>query len=424
MVDLRITDFFPGFLVPVEAYPSFLAGFALLFVSIYTFTIKANTAGCALIRFAFAPLAVRCFLDFGYAGYNTPGRQPAVGMATICIYGIFRVIDTTIVSLFDERPPAWINKADGKVIPMPSSVGGRLLYSFDLLTSLRGISSLPDRYWEWAPRPLTTYSPSSRLDFLKERFVTLVSSYLLVDLFDTLNKSRDWDPSNRHPITSLSVPEQIVFATSVCVGIVLALINTTALVSFVAVALGSPPACWPPMFDGNTLGPFTASSLTDFWTRRWHATFRRTFARLAVPPLALVSKLFLGQPYVHRLARLFLTFGASTLLHCFIMFRMDFHPQWHNPDGPILFDSSIIAFFMLQPIGLLAEWLVIVPVSKALFGEKGSQRVTRVWVWCFVVFTGRYWSDCWVHRGMWHPSEKVMGYSLVRGLLYGRWPID
>lgn len=425
MVDLRITDFVPGFLVPVEAYPSLTVGLALLFVSIYTFTLKANAAGCALIRFACAPLAIRCFLKFGYAGYNTPGRQPAVGMATICVYGVFRVIDTSLVSAFDARPPVWIRKEDGKAIPIPSSVGGRLFYAFDLLTSLRGTSSLPDRYWEWTPRPLTQYAPASRLEFLKERFITLLTSYILVDVFDTLNKSRTWDPSNRYPITSLSIPEQLVFATSVCIGVVLALVNTTSLVSLVAVALGSPPACWPPFFDGNTLGPFTASSLTDFWTRRWHASFRRTFDRLTVPPLALVAALApADHSYVYKLARLFFTFAASTLLHCFIMFRMDFSPHWRSPNGPLLVDPSIIAFFMLQPVGLLVEGMVIVPLSKTLFGEKGQQRVTRVWAWCFLLWTGRYWSDCWVQRGMWHPTEKVMGYSPVRGILYGKWPVD
>ncbi|KAF9244975.1 hypothetical protein BU15DRAFT_71328 [Melanogaster broomeanus] len=48
--------------------------------------------------------------------------------------------------------------------------------------------------------------------------------------------------------------------------------------------LGQDPAQWPPAFDS----PWMATSVNNFWARRWHQWFRRTFLFLGGDPLSLV----------------------------------------------------------------------------------------------------------------------------------------
>ena len=82
---------------------------------------------------------------------------------------------------------------------------------------------------------------------------------------DTCTRSRATPPSVSSPNASTHF--------SSALGI---LISYTIL-SIICVALGSPPSTWPPIFTS----PFSATSLGDFWSHRWHAIFRRNFDRLS-----------------------------------------------------------------------------------------------------------------------------------------------
>ena len=88
-------------------------------------------------------------------------------------------------------------------------------------------------------------------------------------------------------------------------------------------------------------------------------------------------------------------------------------------------DPAILKFFLVQPLGLAVEALVVVPLARVVFSEDEERQgwMTRAWTWSFMLWAGRYWSHVWVHRGLWQPEEKVVGYSLVRGLLYGQWVV-
>ncbi|TDL20606.1 hypothetical protein BD410DRAFT_790837, partial [Rickenella mellea] len=272
-IDLRLRDFFPGLNIPIESAPSISAGCNILLLSIYSLT--TGNPSWSLFRIAVAPVIFYFIWDFGFGPYVTPANQVAVGMAVVAMYGLMRLLETTFDEFMDDTPSRWVYK--GKELPLPTTFFQRLLFSIDLQTSLRGTSWFADTHWNWAPQALLT-SPcrnQSRSQFIRNAIFWYAIQYLAIDILDTINKSRTWDTTHPYPITSLSILEQLVFSLSVCSYTILAITYMFSVISAIAVALGSAPANWPPMFDA----PFSATSLADFWGRRWHWIFRRVFSR-------------------------------------------------------------------------------------------------------------------------------------------------
>lgn len=303
---------------------------------------------------------------------------------------------------------------------MPTSLLGRLAYAIDLATSLRGNSWFANTHWNWAPRALSVNSPTrfmTRTQFLRSNILSLIPQYLILDVLDAINKSRIWDTSSPYPITSLPWYEQIVFSTSVCARTALSITVPYTVISSLFVFLGSYPESWPPMFDA----PFTATSLADFWTKRWHAIFRRVFERLSIVVLRLIPIPKRTPPSLaQRTIRSIVVFGLSASLHIMLIYRVDMN----ETEYPRTFlDPSILKFFFTQPLGLALEVLLVLPLCDTFIPPKWGKVVTRVWAWVFLLWAGRFWSDVWVGRGFWDPSERCVGWSVVRGVLYGEWAV-
>jgi len=136
---------------------------------------------------------------------------------------------------------------------------------------------------------------------------------------------------------------------------------------------------------------------------------------------------------IRRSLRAFLIFSFTTTLHILLMYRLTLHPNPLLASTPIseihshpIFDPSILKFFLLQPLLLLVEYALIKPLfTRVLPGFSGSpylaRNAIRIWAWCALIWTGRYWSDVWISRGLWMEREKVIGVSVVRGVWEGRW---
>lgn len=426
-IDLRLDSFIPGLLVPPAAAPSITGAFlAVLGINYTLSSSRWNENTKTFCRLVLASIGIILFFDFGYGDYPTPQSGVDVGMSVIGIWGIARVIDAAIIALFDASPPTWVRSSTGQPIPPPATVLGRVGWALDLTTSLRGNSWYKDTHWDFCPRSLIS-SPktrsTTRAQFLRDGLLSFIIQYICVDTTDTLTKSRIWNRTTAHPLSSLPIIDQVLFTPTVLAQTALAITLPYTMVSMAAVAMGSYPESWPPMFNA----PFTASSLADFWSKHWHFMFRRIFDRLSLLPLRLLPKS--SSKLVTSTFRALLVFALSATMHVLLMYRVDrtrdahlegFHP-W------TFVDSNILKFFLAQPFGLIIEQLFILPVINTLIPptRPGWRKVAgRIWTWLFFLWSGRFWADVWIHRGFWDQRERNVGYSVVRGVIWGRWAVE
>ncbi|KAG9075723.1 hypothetical protein FRC06_009923, partial [Ceratobasidium sp. 370] len=141
-VNLRLSDFIPGLLVPPEANLVLTFGIHFLIFALYTLTITSHPRTLALV----------------------------VGV---------------------HFPPRWI--VNGKVAPLPTTFLGRLGYAVDYLSSLRGTSMFKNTTWDWiAPstKPCLPSPSTPRMVFLPTASWSQFKQYTVLDALDTLSKSR------------------------------------------------------------------------------------------------------------------------------------------------------------------------------------------------------------------------------------------
>ncbi|KAI0781161.1 membrane bound O-acyl transferase family-domain-containing protein [Trametes elegans] len=130
------------------------------------------------------------------------------------------------------------------------------------------------------------------------------------------------------------------------------------------------PAAWPPIF-GN---PLEAHSLHDFWGRTWHQAFRHTF-------------LILGGLPGRRVAG-----SAGMVLGCFLASGLC-HEFGMAAAGK-KFDTRVLAFFLLQGLGILLE-----KTFKALSGKRVGGLFGFAWTALFVLGIGQMCTESWLNRG-------------------------
>ncbi|KIM25043.1 hypothetical protein M408DRAFT_329850 [Serendipita vermifera MAFF 305830] len=414
MIDLRLGGFFSGLEVPSASAPAVTAAFAFLLLAIFTLTLERSPANITG-RFILCALSSYWFYQYGHA-YEAPTRSVESGVSIISAYGIFRTIETSFGYLF-EPLPRWV--INGDIQNTPVGFTERCMWSLDLLLSMRGTSFFKNTHWDFAPAALIDPKHNKpKWTFVRERLFSLLAQIFLMDVFDTTVKAQAWPvmPESLYPITTLSPPFQLYYAVCVCMMTALSMnINYTAH-SLGAVALGSPSAGWPPLFQD----PFHASSLQAFWTHKWHSSFRRVFLMISSTAVD-ASRSFIPNRRARSAFRGLCIFALSCIMHLALMYRI--RPPHLSPAEINFVERETLLFFLLQPVGMLLEVVLVKPIATYAFGEntEGRIRCTRVWAWAWLLWTGRYWSDVWVRHGMWGVKERVVGYSIVRGVLHGNW---
>jgi hypothetical protein len=246
----------PIYLTTPHAIPSQAKGLTILFVCFFTLTYPLRPSLIAL-RFVLGSVAMYYFWEYAYG----PGKPPAdiVGVTIGAWSAMMRTFDVCFASCWDEKPPMWVRvQEDGSVekLPLPTSFSGRLAYSLDSLTTVRGLSWFRDVVWDWTPRRIILSRPrnQSRLRFLCSNAPAFAGVYICLDLIDIIKESSHFARSSSlYPIISssppLSLPMQAFY--TLCVGIytMMNIMRTYVTSSTICVALGSHPSSWPPMFD-------------------------------------------------------------------------------------------------------------------------------------------------------------------------------
>ena len=428
------------------------------------------------------------FLDVVLARHSASMAHLEAGEATVGMYGIFRVWETCFAGMIDgvglpywERVPRSGVRTDrtgqdaGSTRLKDGSTSryrqDRAKYTFDLLTSVRGVSWINDcKFSTLPPRTERDRSepPIPPSIFLRQRFKYLVLCLFIVDIFDILNKSRHWTGAKdvasailagspnrevarlevlyRHPVTSLPWYQQPPFVLSVCAltQLALELFYTPIAIAcvglshlFPSVLLNINSNAFLPLFH-HPISLHTRT-VAGFWSA-WHHIFKNSFQRLVEPVLYLFG-IPNTRKHARRVLRVVLTFAFSAILHIIVMHRpqrFSLRPYsalegrdpvllkrirdaiWTSPWA----DYDLILFFTSQAFAILFERNLILPFVNWFnrrIHPRSSVVLLRMWTYGWLFYSGRWWCDVWVRCGFWAPDERVVVISIVRGIWKGDW---
>lgn len=220
--------------------------------------------------------------------------------------------------------------------------------------------------------------PSEREAFIRTTVKNIVRNLLLIDLIDTVTKCIPGVTATGGTIFLQELPplERYLLSTAIHVGHGLLIFAGVALTYDVGSLIGvvlfnQMPAAWPPIHGGL----FSARSVHEFWAKSWHQSFRYTFLTLDG---------FFGN---------WLSGGLGMVLGCFLASGL-FHEFGLVVAGKEL-DPSVLAFFLLQAVGVLCE-----KAFKWLTGKKVGGPLGFVWTAMFVVGIGQICSACSFNSSM------------------------
>jgi hypothetical protein len=142
--------------------------------------------------------------------------------------------------------------------------------------------------------------------------------------------------------------------------------------------LGQDPAQWPPLFDS----PWRATSVGDFWGRRWHQLFRHIFLVLAYP-LSFV----LG-----RTGTVIGAFLASGVIHHISL---------------VVLNSQVEIWWMLLGFGMMGPGILAERAFHQLTGRRVGGVVGWVWTMSWLLLWGSVIVEGFARAGMLGRSDLV-----------------
>ncbi|ETW78170.1 hypothetical protein HETIRDRAFT_479381 [Heterobasidion irregulare TC 32-1] len=261
-----------------------------------------------------------------------------------------------------------------------------MLDAFDLTMNNRGIG------WSWGkgiydpPQSAKHSAPRTALASFPF-FISFVKAMVLFDF--TLLAQQSWTlhPSAypTHPIGGTifdpTLPPhlrigKVILMTFLCaLGLCTSFQMSYYGLAFAMIALGGQqPEQWPPMFDE----PWRATSLADFWGKRWHQMFKRAFVVAGGKPFGR----YFGRP-----GGVIGSFLVSGLMHDFGV--------WGLGLGMDL--SGVTLFFVMMGIGCVLEGIW---EQKALKGKKVQGPLGWVWAMIWMFAWGSLIVDAWARRGL------------------------
>ena len=149
------------------------------------------------------------------------------------------------------------------------------------------------------------------------------------------------------------------------------------------------PAQWPPFFQA----PWMATSLRDFWSRRWHQLYKRAFVVLGSWPLAFVF----GRP-----GYIFGGFLASGIFHHVVV---------------LMLNGNVEMWCMFLSFGMMAAGIVLEDVFTALTGRQVGGWKGRLWLMAWMLVWGNLMVDGFARAGMFASADVMGSASSARALV-------
>ena len=259
------------------------------------------------------------------------------------------------------------------LIERPLTIPNVLLDALDLMFSMRGIG------WSWShkPFPKTSTWSTSTLTILSNLLLKFLAFDISLYLMQRIRPSID-DPAGDTIFDStLSMVPRFAWAAfcTICGGVmVYTIVDIVYLASALIgrILLRQPAWRWPPLFER----PWTSTSLADFWSFRWHQTFRYVFVVLGSRP---------GGAKLGRPGALLGAFAVSGALHDIGMWGL----------GKGMEFRSVSGFFLLMGVGTALEYG---------FKQATGHRVGGLWGWMWSMVWSIGWGtliiDAWTRRGL------------------------
>lgn len=211
--------------------------------------------------------------------------------------------------------------------------------------------------------------------FLRATMLSLLWNYIVIDILNSLFKfiPRAGTYSGGSiflpelsPVPRYALASAIHLASGFIIQYGMDICNDIATL-FAVGLLGQSPEQWPPVQDRA----WKATSLHEYWGKRWHQTLRQVF---------LVYGGYIGRWLAGPMGMVLGSFFASGLYH---------------EIGMRLPDHRTTLFFLLQGVGIILEGLWKKTTGRPVGGVAG-------WFWAafFVLVIGQMSTDAWAIQGL------------------------
>ncbi|KAF7773265.1 hypothetical protein Agabi119p4_5432 [Agaricus bisporus var. burnettii] len=338
-----------------------------------------NIPGTLLIRLALLPAALWSFFQTTTRidlVHGFPNRDVLVyinqGLSLSMVVAALRCITWS----FQRRPYERLYRIPGIE---KNKEPNRLWDTLDLLVNLRGHG------WNWSRGikiPQEYRQTHSRTAFLLKTSVDLLVNLLISDhlhwVVQWFGPTTIGDPLggtiHDHTLPPTQNLLRLIFI-SLLSGLTVCSSMQAAYHALTLLGVGifnQHPLQWPPMFNS----PWLATSVTDYWSMRWHQLFRDIFVSVG------------GNPFYMLLGRAGGVMGAfmiSSILHDVGLWGMGRGSEF----------SSMGGYFLVQGLGIILEhtW-------KYFTGIRVGGFAGRVWTFIWVVVWAPVIVDAWCRKGL------------------------
>ncbi|KAH7926245.1 hypothetical protein BV22DRAFT_1009446 [Leucogyrophana mollusca] len=271
-----------------------------------------------------------------------------------------------------------------------------LLNALDLMINLRGHD------WDWSDGlyvPPETRPATSRTRFVLTTVVSGVVHALTCGALQTAVQT--FSPSGFGSLNggtifdlSLSLPARYfrssIIATMTAFGVYNVLQCGYELTTIAGIILlRQEYDQWPRAFEA----PWTSTSLREFWGKRWHQWFRRTFVFLGARPLSYFGG---------RVGGIMGAFLASAVFHHLALLVLDENAQlWR----------------MIVPFSMMGFGMILERVYMGVSGRKVGGWAGWVWTMFWLLLWGNFMVDAWAEAGMLGCSTILDNAAPVRGVI-------